>query len=504
MRFRRRGVVLAVLLATAGAVTGIATGVGPAAAAAGVGTAGRATAPVGRVHWTPCADQEGDGSRAQCGTITVPLDWAHPSGRRISLALSRLPAADPAQRVGSLLFNPGGPGGPGAETVAQSGTELFSQQLRDRFDIVGFDPRGTGESTSVVCSGAPLISGVPVFPKNAAQFAAVRRQSARYGRSCQQQTTPGLLQHVDTVSAARDIDAIRIALGEKQINWLGVSYGTYLGQTYARLFPNRIRTMVLDGAMDHATGPQAFLIEEAAAVENAFERFAAWCRTSADCPMHGQNVLAVWDRLIAQANRTPIPAPQAHTALDGAAIDMVLPEILIYGPTGLFGDAPWIELAQGIADAAKGDASTLATITPVGEPQPAYIAVSCHDFPPQFHGATDALARLRVAQAVSPHTHGASEAWMISDGCADWPVPAADPWADQPITNAPPILVVSSLHDPSTPLIWAQGLHGEIRGSRLLTADVVGHTAYLNSECARQQEADYLISGKLPPAGTTC
>jgi pimeloyl-ACP methyl ester carboxylesterase len=449
-------------------------------------------------QWTTCPDAEPDGTRAQCATIQVPLDWSRPDSKRITLQLSRMPAARPSERVGALLFNPGGPGGAGAETVSQEGTEFFSQTLRDRFDIVGFDPRGTGLSTSVQCTGAPLVSSAPIFPRNAAEFDAMRKQSAKYGASCAKHTEPGLLQHVDTISAAKDIDAIRAALGEQKINFLGLSYGTYLGQTYARLFPNRLRTMVLDGDMDHATGPTAFLVEESAALEDVFRRFAKWCESTTTCPMYGQNVIKVWDQLLANAAKKPIPTSQKGVTLNAGAVELVLPETLYFGPTSLFGDAYWNAIAAGISAASKGDASQLAAMTPVGQPQPAYTAVGCQDFPAQFHGYVDAAARLRIADAVSPHTHAASEAWMIAASCADWPVKSADPWAYQPITNAPPILLVSSLHDPSTPLVWAQGLHRAIRGSKLLTANTVGHTGYLNSECARDREADYLISAKLP------
>lgn len=459
-------------------------------------------APVARAssrpQWTTCPTPEADGSHAQCATIQVPLDWSNPGGKKITLQLSRMPAAKPDERVGSLLFNPGGPGGAGAETVSEAGTEVFSPTLRDHFDIVGFDPRGTGLSTSVRCTGAPLVSAAPIFPRDAAEFAAMRTQSAKYGAACARHTEPGLLQHVDTISAAKDIDAIRIALGEQQINFLGLSYGTYLGQTYARLFPQRIRTMALDGDIDHGTGPTAFLVEESAALEDVFQRFAKWCESTPTCPMYGQNVVKVWDELLAKAAQTPIPAPKAHTALNAEAIELVLPETLYFGPTSLFGDTYWNAIAAGISAAGKGDASQLAAMSPVGQPQPAYTAVGCEDFAPQFHGYVDAAARLRIADAVSPHTHAASEAWMISASCANWPVKSADPWAYEPITTAPPILLVSTLHDPSTPLVWARGLHREIRGSDLLTVNTIGHTGYLNSGCARDRETDYLISAKLP------
>ncbi|MFC5185690.1 alpha/beta hydrolase [Actinomadura harenae] len=442
---------------------------------------------------------------AQCADITVPLSWAAPRGRTITLRLSRLPTLDRKHRVGVLLFNPGGPGVAGAETIAQAGRALLPTALQNRFDIIGFDPRGVGMSTAVTCGGPGLSGRVPVFPRSRAQYAAVRRQSAAYGASCVKNSLPGLVANVGTPSAARDMDAIRVALGEKKISYLGLSYGTFLGQTYARLFPKRVGTMVLDGAFDHAVGPKRFVDQEVSALSRVFGRFASWCSATASCALHGQNVTKVWDDLLARAARTPIPAPNAQhgaTTVNDDTIRMVLPNLLLFGPTSSLMPSTWPTLGEGIARARAGDASLLADNSMVGEPQDAYAAIGCQDFPPRLRGYADAAARLRKARELAPHTGAASEAWLMTDLCASWPVPASDPWAPQKITGTPPILITSTRYDPSTPLVWAQGLHREIAGSRLLVADVAGHTAFFNSACARAAEADYLISGRLPESMT--
>ncbi|MCQ4043702.1 alpha/beta hydrolase [Streptantibioticus rubrisoli] len=482
----------------------VAAGVGPwSGYAAAVPSAGPSTPPfvAAAPKWTKCADAAPGAGPAQCADIRVPLSWARPQGPTISLRLSRLAALDSKHRLGVLLFNPGGPGGPGAEVISESGRSLMPAELQRRFDIIGFDPRGVGDSTAVTCTGAALSPKVAVFPDSKGQFAAVRRQSAAYGSSCIKHSAPGLVANVDTVSAARDMDVIRVALGQQKISYLGVSYGTFLGQTYARLFPHRVQTMVLDGAMDHAVSPAAFLDEEASSLSEVFGRFARWCTASKSCALHGKDVTAIWDGLLARAARTPIPAPHAGggaTTVNADAIRMVLPNLLLFGPTSSLVPSSWPELGRAIAQAQAGDASLMAENSDVGQPQDAYAAVGCMDFPTQVRGYADAARRLKQARALSPHTGAASEAWLITDLCAGWPLPSTDPWGPQKITGTPPILVASTRYDPSTPLVWAQGLHREITGSALLIADVTGHTAYFNSGCARNAETAYLITGKLP------
>ncbi|MCP2336213.1 alpha/beta hydrolase [Actinomadura rupiterrae] len=484
----------------------VAAGIAGLAAAASLSGAVAAAAAPAAPKWSRCPDAAKGPNPAECADIRVPLSWADPHGRSISLHLSRLPALDKRHRLGSLLFNPGGPGGEGAESISEYGRVLLPKALQDRFDIVGFDPRGVGKSTAVSCGGPGLSPRVPVFPKNGTQFAAIQRQSRTYGTSCVKHSAPGLVANVDTPSAARDMDAIRVALGEKKISFLGVSYGTFLGQTYARLFPQRVGTMVLDGAMDHAVGPRAFLYQEASEVSRVFGLFARWCSATTSCALHGQNVTKVWDDLLARAAREPIPAPHAQggaTRVNDEAIRMVLTNLLLLGPTSTVLPSTWPALGDAIARARAGDASAMADNSAVGQPQDAYAAIGCQDFPPQLRGYADAAARLKHVRALSPHTGGASEAWLMTDLCASWPLPASDPWTARRITGVPPVLVASTRHDPSTPLVWAQGLHREIAGSGLLVADVIGHTAFFNSACARDAEAGYLISGRLPSVHCT-
>ncbi len=461
-------------------------------------------APSAAPVWGPCPDAGPGPNPPQCADIRVPLSWADPRGRTITLRLSRLPALDQEHRLGSLLVNFGGPGGPGAELIAEAGRAIMPSPLQNRFDIIGFDPRGVGASTAVKCDEPGLSAKVPAFPNSSAQFASVRRQSRTYGTSCIKNSAPGLIANVDTVSAARDMDAIRTALNEKKVSYLGLSYGTYLGSTYARLFPQRISTMVLDGAMDHAVSPRDFLYDEASALSDVFGRFAAWCSASTSCALHGQDVVKVWDDLVARAARTPIPAPKATggaTTVDDQAIQLVLPNLLLISSSTVI-PSTWPLLGDGIARARAGDASVLADNSAIGQTQDSYAAIGCQSFPPQLRGYADAASRLAHARAIAPHTGGASEAWMLTDLCASWPVPASDPWAPQRITGTPPILITSTRYDPSTPLVWAEGLHREIPGSHLLVADIAGHTTFLNSACARTEQTNYLITGVLPTTST--
>ncbi|WP_268254440.1 alpha/beta hydrolase [Streptomyces hiroshimensis] len=455
------------------------------------------------VAWKPCSD----GSAVQCGTIRVPLDWKKPAGSKIDVKVARVPARDQAHRVGALFFNPGGPGGQGA-TMFEYGAadKMFGGPLRERFDLVSLDPRGTGGSQALDC-GPVLDPGQVVFPKSPREYEEMKRNSRARGERCL--TRHGdLVRNVDTVSVARDMDVFRAALGEQRLNYLGVSYGTFLGATYAQLFPHRIRTMVLDGPVDHASGSARFLREEAAAMEGEFNGFVAWCAEDTACALHGEDVGAVYDRVVARADRTPIPAPgEKIGAVNGDWIRMALPEQLlrlrlIEDVTGV---NAWVKLSERLAAADRhNDASGLVQGGGyVGNPDSAYAVVSCLDFPPQFTGYADAAARLDRARKVAPRTGAAAEAWVMSASCADWPVKATNPWQPTVVRGAPPILIAANTHDPATPLPGARRLAGQIADSRLLVTDVNGHVSYFNSACARERETEYLISTKLP-AQLTC
>ncbi|GAA4619579.1 alpha/beta hydrolase [Actinoallomurus vinaceus] len=457
-------------------------------------------APVPSPAWRDC-HTENTPPQLECATITVPLDWSHPGGQRITLALNRLRATDPAHRLGSLLVNPGGPGGSGTAVVAQGGMLLGTPQLkplRERFDLIGFDPRGVGDSTPVRCSTPVYDPAAPTLPKTAAEYRRLTESDRRHGSDCLQATGP-LLRHVDTISAARDVDAIRAALGESQISWLGVSYGTELGAAYARLFPGRVRTMVLDGAVDHTRSVARDTVDESAAIEREFHRFAQWCQATADCPLRGRDIVADFDALTARADKGEIVDPARGRPITAAEVTAATYSYLIL-------KFLWPQLATALADAEKTPSNPAALAQGIQD-DPSYTsyrAIGCHDFPPRLRGFADLRARLTRVKKVAPHTWRYSEMWDVTAGCSGWPVPAANPPRPERVTGAPTILVVGNTYDPSTPYVWAQALTRQIDGGRLLTYDGDGHTALYNSSCARTHEVDYLITGQAPPAGTVC
>ncbi|WP_112241722.1 alpha/beta hydrolase [Kribbella monticola] len=446
------------------------------------------------VDWTACKP----GAPQQCGKLTVPLDWSKPAGAKTEVLVARIPAKDQAHKVGVLAFNPGGPGGAGASIIAEGYADQLFPQWRDKFDIVSWDPRGTGGSTQLDC-GTILRPGVPVFPRSKAQYDAMVASSRAFGEQCLKQHGD-LMRNLDTRAAARDLDALRAALGVDKLNYFGPSYGSFVGTTYAQLFPHRINRMVLDGILDHAAGPTAFMLTEARQMEYGFNRFAAWCRIASSCALHGRDVGKVYDEVVRKADKKPLPGTP-YVKVSGDTIRMSLPVLI-----PAIGDyvTPWTELAAALAAAEKGDGSGFIGRSYVGDPESAYAAVSCLDFPPGLTSYADAKARLALAKAVAPRVGAAVEGWAITAACAGWPIPPTNPWQPTPVDDAPPILIAGNTHDPSTPLESARGLHRQLRGSHLMVTDVYGHTSWFNSECARSRITKYLETGEMPPERPRC
>ncbi|MGA8115871.1 MAG: alpha/beta hydrolase [Actinocatenispora sp.] len=438
----------------------------------------------------------------ECATLTVPLDWSDPDGPTIELAVNRLPARDPAHRIGPLLVNPGGPGGSGTEVVAYGGMLLGAPELatvRDRFDLIGFDPRGVGGSTPVTCTDPVYDPAAPTFPSTPDGYAAMVDSSHRHGTDCARSTGP-LLGHVDTISAARDVEAVRVGLGAPKISWLGVSYGTELGSFYADLYPDRVRAMVLDGAVDHSRLMAQAAVEESAATEREFHRFADWCDDSTDCALHGTDVLAGLDALTARADRGEIHDATLGRTVSGAEITSGS-----YSYLTLRDAWPGLSSALAAAEKTPSEPEQLdAGIVGVAPIYPAYRAVSCQDFAPALHGLADLRTRAAAVRAAAPHSWRYSEMWDMTTGCAGWPVPAANPPHAQHVSGVDTVLVVGNRYDPATPYRWAQALAGHIDGSRLLTVDGDGHTGLENNACAREKEAGYLVTGKAPAPDTVC
>ncbi|HEX4226694.1 MAG TPA: alpha/beta hydrolase [Pseudonocardiaceae bacterium] len=447
------------------------------------------------LNWQPCGT-----IGAQCATLSVPLDWADPGGTKISLALSRLPAADPSKRVGALLFNPGGPGGAGAESVEYGGNGL-PQQLRDRFDLIGFDPRGVGRSTpTITCAQPAFDPTVTQFPTTTAQFDQLVAHNRAVGQDCLKHTGP-LLAHVDTISVAHDLDAIRVALGENKINYLGLSYGTLIGNIYAHFYPRHIRAMVLDGPLDHTIGSARIASDENAASEVSLQHFFTWCDQTPSCALHAAGASTTYAQLQRLLARGPIPAAGIP---GGVPAEVAIQGVYEY----LNVTSMWPDLATAIQQAVAGDASTLADAADNGPNSPdnptnvaasqAFLSIGCQDFPAQITSFGQLRQQIAQDRQAAPDMDGHVEGWLIEAGCIGWPLPAADPWQSVPVRGAPPILIVAGKYDPATPYPWALGLARQISGSILLTRSSDGHTGLLNDTCAQQREADYLVDPTAP------
>jgi pimeloyl-ACP methyl ester carboxylesterase len=477
-----------------------------AASLLGTGASAGASANAKRLAWQPC------GSTAQfdCARLRVPVNWRRPHGAQLRLALTRLPATNPKHRVGSLLFNCGGPGCPSAEAVKDAAPNGFTDRLRARFDIIGWDPRGIGKSKPVQCKRRWFFPSAHVYPPTRREFEQLVTRNRALARSCRRMSGP-LVNHVGARSTVHDMDAIREALHDGKLNYLGLSYGTLLGAIYAQRYPHRVRTLALDGALEGSLPAPVMLANEASTAEDVFDRWAAWCEQSPSCPLHGQDVPQVYDDLVAAANRSPIPARRAQVPhrVSGEEIQNSTDAnyLLFEHHTPLFPDYPtWKDLGPAIVEAQNGDASELATMAPGPPDDPMYqeLAVECLDFPSQASTFTDLHDYGVLASDLAPHLGGATQTGQIASSCIGWPHPKRNPRQVLRVRGAPPTLIVNATHDPSTSYEWALSMHAQIKPSRLLTRIGNGHTSFTVSSCARRLIDSYLISRALPEPGATC
>jgi pimeloyl-ACP methyl ester carboxylesterase len=458
-----------------------------------------------RLHWSACDNG------FECARLLVPFDYSRPGWKRFSLPVIKLPAADPRQRIGSLVVNPGGPGGSGVQ-YAQSARSVIAPPVLDRFDIVGFDPRGVGGSEPAVhCMTGPQLDkyyATDDTPDNAAQLAHVVSQSELFARECAAKAGP-LLPYVGTQNAARDLDVLRAALGDAKLTYLGKSYGTYLGAWYAQLFPTHVRALVLDGALNPDAPASEINLVQAEGFEVALHSFAANCMSSSGCPLgRGSDVAAGIAKIQGLLNRATA-TPLANDLGDGRPADGAL---LLEGiAAALYSRSYWPTLRTALADAFGGDGTLLlqladallergssGTYTNLADSN---MAINCLDRPwPR------ALATWRsVASAASKAApqFGAAIMWG-SLPCAYWPV-RSDPVPHITGAGAPSILVVGTTRDPATPYRWARALAGELKSGVLLGWNGDGHTAYMmGSSCVDNHVNRYLISGATPPSGTVC
>ncbi|MFF3878909.1 alpha/beta hydrolase, partial [Streptomyces sp. NPDC001978] len=473
------------VLSTCGLLLTACTTIGPAQAPQGAADAA-STSPVPpglqryygqELHWKTCPDAPA----LQCTTVKAPLDYAHPDAGDINLEAARKKATGTsATRIGSLLFNPGGPGAsPIDDLTAAPDADVFAS-LNAAYDLVALDPRGVGHSTPVDCgtetsttatdSGASSTSTDQEIEENAAAWAAAWAEVAA---ACARHAGR-LLPHVGTLDAARDMDLMRALLGDKQLHYLGWSYGTYLGASYAELFPSRVGRMVLDAAVDPSLNAGSTYLNQARGYQVAWEAFAADCAARSDCPVgHSvQEAGRTLDSLVARLDRTPLRQGKDIT-IDGQTV-LSTTILLLRAPN-------WPTLRQVLREVLAGDTTTL---------QESYggqlsdslgvqsqIAVSClsSTLGPRYTTA-QAKAHLAELKRVAPQFGKFWDQFLTL--CTSWPVPANQ--TAHPITapGAAPILVVGTTRDPATPYNEAQALARQLQSGRLLTWDGDGHGAY--------------------------
>jgi pimeloyl-ACP methyl ester carboxylesterase len=482
----------------------VASGAGSAAVGAS-GTLPTTTAgyDAQKLTWHPCDNG------FQCARLLVPFAYQRPGWRRFSLPVIRLPASDPAHRIGSLVLNPGGPGASGVRFVLQASTSIPSA-VRARFDLVGFDPRGVGGSVPAIhCLTGPQLDryfATNDDPVTKTQLAAVVAQAKLFASGCEKRSG-ALLPYVGTRSAARDMDVLRAALGDAKLTYFGGSYGTYLGAWYAQLFPSHVRALVLDGAVNPDESAFSMSAVQAQGFEVALRSFTADCVRLSACPLGHGTVSAGIARLQGLLNQTASKPLTSRIAGQPANEAMLLSGVSY----ALYSKVLWQYLRAGLASAFAGNGTLMVELAdqlmergPTGQYTnlaDAFTAVSCIDRPwPRSLAAWSAAA---AAAAKAAPQFGAANVWG-SLPCAYWPVPAAAP-VPLRAAGAPPILVVGTTRDPATPFRWAQALARELKPGVLLGRNGDGHTAYLaGNPCVDNAVDRYLISLATPRNGVIC
>jgi pimeloyl-ACP methyl ester carboxylesterase len=467
-------------------------------------TSTRATASSadsGTLAWSAC-----DGG-FDCATLTVPLSYDDPEGPSLDIAVTRLRAS--GERLGAIVLNPGGPGGSGVD-YAQAATIVTSDALRTHYDIVGFDPRGVNRSTPVECLTGPQIDallaadGTPDSPQEEAQVAGL---SGDYAVGCQT-SSPDLFGHIGTVDVVRDMDRLREALGEDQLDYIGKSYGTFLGITYAEMFPKNVGRFVLDGVLPPDLDLNAITQGQAIGFENALRRFVEDCDPRPDCPLpDGTDAgVARIQQFFADLEANPLPAQSDRPLNEALATYAVL--MHLYLP-----EYDWPVLRQGLTAAFAGDGRVFLDAldqrmqrSPDGtygdNSTEAFYAITCLDH--AWDGGAAAAARLGAQWAVEAPTFGEYLAWGNLP-CDDWPVPAQ--MTPHAVTDPaiPPMLIVSTRWDPATPYDWGVKVAEMLPGARLLTWEGDGHTAYRHgSGCVDETVDAFLIDGTLPESDVIC
>lgn len=463
-----------------------------------------------KLTWRSCA-----GRGFECATMKAPLDYARPGQGDIRLAVSRKKATGPGKRLGSLLLNPGGPGSGAVRYLQLYAGAAYPAAVRARYDLVAVDPRGVAGSEPVECLTGRRMDAytqTDFTPDDGRETTQLVGALQEFANGCGAHS-PRLLRHVSTVEAARDMDILRAVLGDERLTYVGASYGTFLGATYAGLFPGRVGRLVLDGAMDPSLPARKLNEDQTAGFETAFRSFARDCVRRRDCPLGdaGATPAQVGEKLktfFARLDTSPIPAgaPRGRSLGESLATTGVV--------AAMYNEKTWPRLRQALTRAIDHrDGSGLLALSDsyyergadgeYANLMSANAAVNCLDSPSAFSTPEQARQALPAFEKASP-VFGRFLAWA-SLGCAYWPVKPTGVPHRIVAKGAAPIVVVGTTRDPATPYHWARALASQLSSGRLLTYDGDGHTAYRRgSACIDSTINTYLLDGTLPARGKRC
>ena len=457
-----------------------------------------------RLAWSDC-------SGAECATMTVPMDYANPSGATVDIAVLRVPAKSSRGRIGSLVVNPGGPGGSGVQ-YARAADFIVGPGVRDAYDIVGFDPRGVGRSQPIDCvtdTELDAFLGSDPTPDDPAEETAFARTSADFARACGTNAGP-LLAFVSTEDAARDMDVLRAVLGETRLTYLGKSYGTYLGAVYADLFPEQVGRFVLDGVVAPDLTIDEINLGQAKGFEQATNRWASYCVSEGDCPL-GDSRAEVMENLRAfleDVDATPLPRTG-----DGAVPRLTEGWASLGIAAAMYDQGSWRTLVDAMDQALQGDGTSLMQLADqyadrnpgggyAGNIMEVIYAVNCLDKPES--DSIEEHVRLAAEAEEEAPTWGRYLMWS-SLPCGFWPVPATGEPEEITAAGAEPIVVVGTTRDPATPYEWAVRLHDQLDKASLISFDGDGHTAYTRSNSCVDDAVDaWYLDGTLPQDGLRC
>lgn len=451
--------------------------------------------------WTEC------GYGFDCTDVTAPLDWENPGAGEITLAVVRHRAQ--GTPVGSLLTNPGGPGSSGVDFVLNSLDAAVGADLIENYDVIGFDPRGVGASTPVSCYDAPQMDdylyGIPPAARGTAQWEAqVLDAHESFAEACDA-NSDGILPYITTINAARDLDLIRAVLGDEKLNYLGYSYGTFLGATYAKLYPEKAGRLVLDGAIDPAVPGLEVGAVQALGFESALRAYMKECLDSGSCPFNGtvDEAMADLGALLASVDRTPLVNGDGR--LMGA--DALLTGII----AALYSQDSWEYLTQALDEALQGDPATAFLLADfyngrengiyTDNSSEAFRAYNCMDYPVEDDPAAEAAVEAKIAEGaptIAPY-------WSGPDSCEVWPYPPTGTRDEIAAEGAGPILVIGTTNDPATPYEWSQSLADQLEDGILITRVGEGHTGYNKGNiCVDDAVEAFLLDGVVPEDGLRC